>query len=739
MGKFVVIALCLTGTFFWFNANSQETDSTKVFKRSMDSANLYPFNKQLEGVVITGQKTKFIENQLDKTVINPNAILSASGGNIIDILNIAPGVVVDVNGTISLKGRENVTVFIDDKPSHLSGSDLITYLRSLPVSMIDKIELISNPSSKYNAEGGAIINIRTKKIKSRGFNGNVALNTSYTRYLKSNNSLLLNYRNNSVNIYFNTGFSVNNTFFNSHRERAYDYPTSSTYKLLQDVSETGHSRNHNINLGIDYYLNKNTTLGLQLNEFAEPYREKGNYINHFIGGSGKLDSSIVSDSRFSKNSLRKGANFSLQHFFSRSNKELNIYLDYIHYSAKGNQYLRSNFYLPPDSFVKQYLLITSNPYDADIYSAKAAYSDTLLHFIKWEQGVQAIQSIRNNTSDFLDQSGNPSNGLNNKFRYRENITAAYINLQKSFKRLSVQAGLRLENTIGNALQYAMAAKPDTSFHLKYTNLFPTIYLMYKLDSNGKSMMLLSAGRRIERPSYGDLNPASFYFDRNTVLAGNSLLQPAFSNNLELTFSYNNKFSAGINFSRTNGFITRGYRQLDIAFISAPVNVDLFTTLGTSISWSFNITPWWVLNIDQQFVRRHYKGRIFNTSMQINDNLTTFYLKTYSQFKFKNGWSADLTTTYRSKLLLWQSYNRPIGQVLAGIKKTFNEKASVTLSGGDIFHTYKTNRYINIQYAQIYYHLVFDSQQIGLSFSYRFGNPYKKQERKTGLETEAGRL
>ncbi len=740
MGKLLVILLFLAGIFSWPNVYSQQPDSTKYFKQPIDSASLSPFNKQLKEVIVNGQKSKFIEYQLDKTVINPGALISTAGGTTLDILNTAPGVFVDMNGNISLKGKENVVVYIDDKPSYLMGNDLISYLRSLPVSMIDRIELMPNPSSKYNADGGAIINIRTKKIRTRGFNGNISLNAGYTRYLKSYNSLLFNYRNNFIAINFNGGFVVNNTFFRSHRERAYNYPSSlSSYTLLQDVGETSHSHSYNYNLGVDYFLSRNTTLGLQFNGYSEPYREKGDYINYFTSNIGKLDSFIISGSRLDKKSQRKAAGLNIQHFFNGTSKELNIYLDYLHYSTAGNQYLKSNFYLPPDSLIRQYLLIAKTPFEANIYGAKANYSDTIFHNIKWEQGFQATQSIRISTSALLDQTGSSDNNTNNKFRYRESITSAYINLQRGFRRLSVQAGLRLENTTGDALQYAMPSKPDTSFRLNYTNLFPTIYLMYKLDSNGKNSILLSAGKRIDRPGYADLNPASFYFDRNTVLAGNSLLQPSFSKNMELTFTHNNKFSAGLSISRTKYIITRGYRQLADAFISSIINVDLFTSIGTNLSWSLDLTRWWTITIDQAFIRRSYKGEIFNTGIQLNTNLTTFYLKTYSQFKFKGGWSADLTTTYRGKLLLWQSFHRPIGQVLAGIRKKFNEKATVTLSGTDIFHTYKTNRYINIQYAQIYYHLVFDTQQVSLTFSYRFGKSFKSKEHKSGIETEAGRL
>src|SRR6185295_7680366 len=153
---------------------------------------------------------------------------------------------------------------------------------------------------------------------------------------------------------------------------------------------------------------------LQYNGYGEPYSEKGNYENHFTSNAGKSDSLIKSDSRFDKKSSRKAAGLNIQHFFTGSNKELNIYLDYLHYSTTGNQYLESNFYLPPDSLVRQYLLVARSPFEADIYGAKANYSDTIFRFIKCEQGIQTTQSIRNNTSALIDQSGSSDNSTNNK-------------------------------------------------------------------------------------------------------------------------------------------------------------------------------------------------------------------------------------------------------------------------------------------------------------------------------------
>ncbi|AEV97782.1 TonB-dependent receptor plug [Niastella koreensis GR20-10] len=729
-------ALLLSGLFIFCTANAQQ-DTSRTMKAAVDSAK----TKQLKTVVVTGQKN-FVERQLDKIVVNANALASTAGGNAIDVLNLAPGVLVDENGSVSLSGRENVIIYIDDKPARLTGTDLLNYLRSLSVSMIDQIELMPNPSSRYSADGTAIINIKLKKLKSHGFNGSATAGASQGRYFRWNNSLVFNYRNNKLNLFSNVGYSAYKGYFSSHRQRVYTYPDNSlSYTLQQNVHEVHHDQSFNYNLGIDYFVSSNTTVGVLYNGLSVPYYETGNYNNQFNGNSDKSDSFVNSISHYNTNTHRNSLNLNLQHFLPGHRGEINVNLDYLQYANQANQHLESDVHHPDDTLATQTALITGSPYTARIYGAKVNYTDTLFGSVQWEPGVQTIYSERNNTSNYFNQSGAdiiPDLLLSNKFRYREHINAAYVNLQKNFHRFSVQAGVRMESTAGNALQYDMATKPDTSFSLHYTNLFPTLYLMYQLDSSGKNALGFSAGRRIERPGYSDLNPSSFYFDRNTTNTGNSLLQPAFSNNLELSYTHN-RFIAGINYSRTKGMITRGFKQVGDAFISMPVNVDLYTTIGTSINWTFNITRWWTVNINQEFINRHYKGAIFNEGLYANTNLTTFYLKTYNQFKFNNGWSGDITTTYRGKLLLWQSTNRATGQVYGGVQKKLNEKATLSLSGSDLFHTSKTRRLTKIRYAEVYYYLETDTQRLTISFNYRFGKAVNRRERKTGIETEAGRV
>jgi len=262
--------------------------------------------------------------------------------------------------------------------------------------------------------------------------------------------------------------------------------------------------------------------------------------------------------------------------------------------------------------------------------------------------------------------------------------------------------------------------------------------MYKPDSNGKHIFSLSAGRRIERPDYNDLNPSAFYFDKSTSLSGNSLLQPAFFTNLELSYIYNNSISASITYSNSKGFITSGYKQVGAAFITIPVNVNHYNSIVASLIWPLRITQWWKLNLYPQLQRRQFRGPVFDAGEFTNEHLTTMFMKTYSQFNWKRNWSADLTTTYRNKIVTWQSNLEPVFQVHVGFQKKINNHSTITLTGNDIFHTNIIKRHIDIPYAQVYYKLVLDTRRFMISYRYRFGNASGVRSRKTGIEEEAGR-
>lgn len=732
------VFFCFVSIIYCTPACAQQHDTTKTINDSVINE-----TKKLKQVIVVGVKNKYIEYELDKTVVRADALISAKTGNATDILNAAPGVTIDENGVVNLNGKEGVIIYVNDKPVHLSGTDLLNYLKSLPATMIDKIELLPNPSAKYNADGAAIINIKTKKFTNNGLNGTFSASAGFGKYFRANTAALLNYRLNHFNFFMNAGYTETNSYVDGNRRREYSYPNGNQgYSLLQHVGETSHDGNIHYQTGVDYDIDRYTGMSLVADGFVDYYREHGKYENQYMNIMDVHDSTMVSDSRYKNYPQRNSFNYNFRHAFSGGKRELNIYLDYLSFTPHSHQTLLSDVYYPGNALPNNSTLLTKYDFAAHIYSARADYSDTIFKTVKLEQGIQTLYSQRHNSSRYLAQNGNgplePDQLLNNSFRYGEAIQAAYINLQHHSKKISFQTGLRLENTSGNAKQYDMAYKPDTSFSMRYTNIFPTGYLMYKPDSNGKHIFSLSAGRRIERPDYNDLNPSAFYFDKSTSLSGNSLLQPAFFTNLDLSYIYNNAISATITYTNSKGFITSGFKQVGAAFITIPVNVNHYNSFVASLIWPIRISRWWKLNLYPQLQRRQFRGNVFDAGEFSNEHFTTMFMKTYSQFSWKKNWSADLTTTYRNKIVTWQSNLEPVFQVHAGIQKKMDNHSTITLTGNDIFRTNIIKRHIVIPFAQVYYKLMLDSQRFMISYRYQFGKASGSRSRKTGIEDEAGR-
>ena len=699
---------------------------------------------KLKEVIVRARSNNYIEQRIDRTVVNVSALASNSGGNALDVLNKLPGVLAEERGSISFRGREGVVIYIDDKPTRLSGADLINYLRSLPSEQLDKVEIIANPPARYEAEGGAgIINIRTKKIKGRSFNGNGSLNLGMGHYFKSNNSINLNYRSNKLNISGGLGWSASKKYFYLHRQRNYQYlNNASHYQVDQQIKEISYQYGFNYRLGVDYDLSKYTSVGLLFKGSSSPYHETGNYTSRFASPPAMPDSTIYSQSAFNKTAHNNAIDLSLRHSFNTPERVLSANLDWLGYTANGDQTLQSDTWLPPDSLAGIYTLISGTPLSARIYGIKADYTDKMTTNITMELGAQAVWSIRNNRSDYFNKTGNalyPNQALDNTFRYKENINAAYISFRQEFPRFSWQAGLRVEQTLAQAASFDTPLKPDTSFTLRYTNLFPTLYLLYKPDSNAKSRFVFSAGRRISRPGYQSLNPAVFFFDRNTSIGGNSLLQPEFSTNLELSYSIGSPLMVSLLYSKTNNEITTVYKQVENTYVSTQVNIHRFVSAGISASSSMQVCSWWSVNLYSELMRSGYKGALFGGEMYLDNHWLTFRLSGSNQFKFGKGWSADITGAYRGRDLSAQSLREQAWALDAGLLKKFNDRVSVSLAARDIFNSWPIKRTVTIPNASVRYEGWNDTRQIGLTFSRRFGKQVAAREKRTGIQSESERL
>lgn len=412
---------------------------------------LIAVTKTLKEVNVVAKKP-FVEQKIDRTVVNVDALISNAGTSALDVLEKAPGVSVDQNGSISLKGKPGVVIFIDDKPSFLSGEELESYLRSLPSSMVDQIELMTNPPAKYDAAGNAgVINIKTKKDKAVGFNGAVNLSLTRGKKTRSNDSFNFNYRKNKLNIFGNFGYNLNNSFTDLDLNRRYKKPDGSTdYFFNQNSYFQRHANTFNGQTGVDYYQSENTTWGVLLRGNIRNANNVNDNTSNLFNPAMVKDSSIVAKNMDDISFKNGGVNANYRHKFGKTGKEITADADYINYNTRTDQHYFNDTYLGNGTLKSQDLLEGQLPARINIYSFKSDYSQPLMETWKMDAGVKTSYIKTNNIASYFYTANNvttPDYDKSNHFVYSENISAAYLNLSKEGKRFSLQAGLRLENTI----------------------------------------------------------------------------------------------------------------------------------------------------------------------------------------------------------------------------------------------------------------------------------------------------
>src|ERR1700722_14653747 len=507
--------------------------------------------------VLTGTSTRLhegpvvgrrppIEQKPDRTIINVDASPSNTGSTAMDVLEKAPGVTLDKDDNISPKGKQGVQVMIDGKPTYLSSAQLADYLRSLPASAIDQIELMTNPSAKYDAAGNSgIINIKTKKNKMKGFNGNLNLTHTQGVYPKPSGSLNLNYRTGQFNFFLNAGSSPWEGFQVLQIQRKYlDDDAAQTVNSIFQQTTVMHFINPEANLkfGMDYYVTPKTTVGFVVSGFRNKEMDRSGSNIQLLSPGYVVDSLVYSPNTNNTSWKNGSANLNFRHTYDSSGRELAADLDYVRYSSVSNQYFNNQTFTPDKSLLDQSVLTGYLPSTINIYTFKTDYTRPLAKGYKLETGIKLSYVNTNNTANYYDVVSGKSNvdtTKTNAFIYRENINAAYVTMTRQYgKKWNVQAGLRAENTnyyghqLGNGLT---VINNDSSFSRSYINLFPTLYLTY--DANEKNTFTLNYGRRIDRPAYQDLNPFLFFLDQYTYQAGNPYLQPQYTNNVELSHTY----------------------------------------------------------------------------------------------------------------------------------------------------------------------------------------------------------
>ncbi len=720
---------------------SSPINVAKGEKVSVGSLKLNNETKTLKGIIVTAKKP-FIERKIDRTIINVDASITNAGTTALEVLEKSPGVSVDKDGNVSLKGKAGVIIMLDGKPSYLSGQDLANLLKNMPSSAIDQIEIMTNPSAKYDAAGNSgIINIRTKKNKMHGINGSVTASLMQSYYTKTNNSFNINYRTGKVNLFGNYSYSL----WQNHQDqeiirRFRDTSTKQIETIFnQDIIRHNKSQDHNIKVGMDFYASKKTTLGVVFSGYLNPYTSESVNQNNLNNSKNQVDSIVKADYYNNGNSKNFSTNLNMLHKFDSAGKEFTVDLDYLNYDQPANSLLSNQYYYPDFSVRKSPTELIGNlPSKIKIYSAKTDFTFPLKHNAKIETGLKISYVTTDNDAIYQNKTSSGTSideGKTNHFIYKENINAAYVNYNRQIKKWGVQAGLRAENTNAKGHQLGNASHPDSAFTKKYVNLFPTVYVSYQL--NDKNTFSANYGRRIDRPDYGDLNPFYYFLDEYTYQVGNTLLQPQFSDNIEVSHTYNGFLTTTVNYSKIHHVMTDVIKQItsERKTFQTKENLASKTNYGIAVSANFPVTKFWSTNLYTNVNYNAFSGVLDGGNLKIK--ATTFMANMNNQFTLNNGWSAELSGFYRSKGIEGELVINPMWRLDAGIQKLIlKKKGSLKFGVRDIFNTQVFSGNINYQDIDAYIKNYQDSRTFSLTFSYRFGKPIKNQQhRRTGGASE----
>ena len=695
-------------------------------------------SRTLNAVTITSSKP-LIERKVDRTVMNVENSILATGNSAMEILERAPGVSVDKDDNISIKGKQGVTVMINDKLTYLSSSQLATLLRSTDGTTISSIEIITNPSAKYDASGNSgIINIKLKKNKQAGTNGSVTAGVGYGEYGKDNETLSLNHKEGNLNVFGSFSHNDNKRVQNIGLQRIITDTKGNVTYFNQFSSLPQANHNNSYRLGADYDLSAKNTIGFLVNGYFNG-AVGVNSNNTFIGPNfTSVDSSLTTATNVSQTFHNIAFNLNDLYRIDTAGQQISIDLDYSQFKNNALSQYTTNFFLANGSQQHtQAFLGNLTPSVINIRTGKVDYTKPITKSLKFESGLK-FSDVK--TDNNLMQSLTPTGAYqsNNHFVYDEIVDAVYVNLSKDFKNTSVQAGLRAEYTRSDANGDSLNVIQNIQRH--YLDLFPSIFIQHTF--NDKNEIGISYSRRVDRPQYDNLNPFVYHLDPYTYQKGNPFLKPEYTDNFEVNYTYKKNTTISLGYSHTTDVITNvpgTDPATKVAFVTN-LNLQVQNNYNINIFSSYTVAKWWTGNVN---ATGFYLGVKSNglEGANLDRGQAAYQIRTTQTFLPLPGYKAELTSSYQSALTAALFNVLPQYSTDAGISYTFaNKNATIKLSISDIFNT-RNNDVVSIyQNNNITIHQKNESRITRITFTYNFGNhKIKLRQHKTGADDEKGRV
>lgn len=690
-------------------------------------------------------KKPFIEQQIDRTVVNVENSIVASGNTALEVLEKAPGVIVDrQNNDLKLKNKNGVLVMIDGRRNYLSNEALVQMLGNMTSDQIESIEIITNPSSKYDASGNSgIINIKLKKNKAFGTNGTVSVTAgdafipnSTSDLYRGSGSVSLNHRNKKWNVYGNGTLNRNAFYSDNNLSRVVDFEGLNS-RFTQQSQRNGSGIYSAIKLGADYFANESTTLGwmFDANNWNGGMNSTGLTRIAETKNNENINSSLVPISEMDNDNWNYTGNFNLKKALNKKGKEYTIDADYSGFRNYSFQSFDTRYYDANQNETSALIQRNSTPSDIDIFAAKFDFTLPMEDKSKVEFGAKSSFVKTDNDfrfDQFQENVWSPDLGKTNHFVYKEFVNAAYINWGKQWKKVGVQSGLRAEYTNSEGNSKTLNKVVPRS----YLSLFPTFFLNQQLSKNHS--MRYSYSRRIGRPNYQQLNPFLFFLDPYTFQRGNEFLKPQFTDNLELAYTYKGSVSLSLGYAHIKDNMFDVLEQDDKSKVTyqTSTNLENVENYSANLSFPIPVTKWWNMqNNFNLYYARFRDSDVSGGKLDVGQLAYNFY--TSSTFSLKKGWSAEANMWYNSPQVMGIiRTDKAQYAVNGGVQKTILEgKGKLKFNVNDLFLTSFFNGYVKYQNVDLKVSNRWTSRRVSLTFSYNFGNQNVKASRRRGTATD----
>ncbi|SOD79240.1 outer membrane beta-barrel family protein [Spirosoma fluviale] len=710
----------------------------------VSSLRLETVDQVLTSVVVRAKRA-LVEQQVDKTVLNVAADATAQGKTAYELLQQAPGVVIDPNDNIRMAGKQGVIVFIDGKPTNLSATDLANLLRATPASGIDQVELITNPSARFDAQGGAgIINIRFRRDKSLGLNGNASAGYGQSDHHRANAAVDLNYRAKRLSLFGNVAVSDNFQLTNVRLDRQ-----TNGSQFLQRGYDSDGTRAIVYKAGADFIIDSHRavprqTIGLVVSGNASGNRFGTFTTTQLVNRQNTLDSSVVNQATNGTRhqpARNNRTNAALNYRYADTlGRELNLDADLTYFHNTSPNLITSDYYNADG----QSLFRRQRRFDAStnitIGTLKGDFvKEWKERHLKLETGLKHTNvSTDNDLLAFVGaEPEQPDESRTNRFTYREIVNAAYASLSRTAGKWSMQGGLRVEHARVNGqstdLRQQTILRPDTA----YLNLFPTAFVQYRATDN--SQFGINYGRRIGRPSYQDMNPFIYQIDPYTSQRGNPYLRPTYTHTLEASYIYKWASTVKLAYSQTSDFATDVIRQEGLTAYQTVANVGQVDALNLSVSTPYQFTKWWSTYAYAGATWNRFRGSL---SPSEPFDQRTFAFEGYMQHSFTLSkiWSAQASG-------FWSAPTRQTIYRIGGLgalnlsvqKKVMQDRGKLTLGMDDVLNTMRWRQSADFQTQQFTIDRKWESRRITIRFSYQFGSKDIKNARERETNSDAGRI